>query len=172
LRAHTGKDDDELAAGIYRDFIGRLERAYDTLEILPQNNAARLFSALRERNILTVLNTGYARHTAEQILHKLGWNQGVEFDGLVTATEVDKNRPDPDMIRYAMQQFGIANSENVMKVGDSAIDIEEGRNAGCLLSIGITTGAHTYEQLKAAGPDHIIHDLMELLPIIDSVNSD
>ncbi|MBS1502599.1 MAG: phosphonatase-like hydrolase [Bacteroidetes bacterium] len=170
LKTYAANSDDELAANIYRNFIRRLDQAYDTLDILPQKNAVALFAALKEKNILTVLNTGYARHTAEQIIRKLGWKQGSEFDGLVTATEVDKNRPNPDMIFYAMKQFGIPDSKNVIKVGDSVIDIEEGKNAGCLLSIGITTGAHTSEQLRAAHPDYIINDLVELMPIIDSAN--
>ncbi|HVW15714.1 MAG TPA: phosphonatase-like hydrolase [Mucilaginibacter sp.] len=170
LQTYAANNDNELAAHIYQDFISRLDRAYDTLDIIPQNNAVALFAALKEKNILTVLNTGYARHTAEQIIQKLEWKQGSEFDGLVTATEVDKNRPNPDMIFYAMKQFGIPDSKNVIKVGDSVIDIEEGKNAGCLLSIGITTGAHTSEQLQAAHPDYIINDLAELVPIIDSAN--
>jgi phosphoglycolate phosphatase-like HAD superfamily hydrolase len=53
-----------------------------------------------------------------------------------------------------------------VKVGDSIIDIEEGKNAGCALSIGITTGAHSYEQLASANPNHIINHLSELLPVI------
>ncbi|RYY37415.1 MAG: HAD family hydrolase, partial [Sphingobacteriaceae bacterium] len=58
-------------------------------------------------------------------------------------------------------------TSEVIKVGDSIIDIEEGQNAGCALSIGITTGAHTPAQLQSANPDYIIDNLMELLPIID-----
>jgi phosphoglycolate phosphatase-like HAD superfamily hydrolase len=54
----------------------------------------------------------------------------------------------------------------VIKVGDSIIDIEEGKNAGCKLSIGITTGAHTYVQLASANPNGIIHHLSQLLPLI------
>jgi len=168
LRVYANIQDETLAATIYENFIIRLEKAYGSLEILPQPNAIELFSALKERGILTVLNTGYNRQTAETILDKLGWEKGIKFDELVTATEVNRNRPNPDMIWFAMKEFGIEDSKSVIKVGDSTIDIEEGRNAGCLFSIGITTGAHVYEQLESAHPDFIIHDLMELLPIIDS----
>ncbi|AXY72597.1 hypothetical protein D3H65_00785 [Paraflavitalea soli] len=66
-----------------------------------------------------------------------------------------------------MQQHGITDAQEVVKVGDSIIDIEEGRNAGCRFSIGITTGAHTRSQLQSARPDHILGDLMELLPVIE-----
>ncbi len=74
------------------------------------------------------------------------------------------------MILLAMQEQGITDAQQVLKVGDSIIDIEEGRNAGCRYSIGITTGAHTYEQLASARPDFIINDLIEVLLIVESQN--
>ncbi|HWK05127.1 MAG TPA: HAD-IA family hydrolase [Puia sp.] len=167
LRIYAQKDDDKLADSIYQNFIVLLEKAYDTLEILSQDHAKETFEALKERDILVVLNTGYNQKTAQSLVSKLGWTKGVEFDGLVTATDVLHNRPNPDMILLAMEQFGIRDAGEVVKVGDSIIDIEEGRNAGCGLSIGITTGAHTLEQLESAKPDYVINDLIELLPIVD-----
>lgn len=171
LNVYAANRDEALAGSIYQSFIAQLAEAYRTLEILPQPNAPELFAALRERNILAVLNTGYNRQTAETIIDKLGWEQGKDFDYLVTATEVQKNRPNPDMIWYAMEEFGIDDAKQVIKVGDSIIDIEEGQNAGCLLSIGITTGAHNEQQLKTAHPDHIINDLRQLIAIVDSVKN-
>ena len=102
------------------------------------------------------------------MLTKLGWVKGEHYDGLVTASDVTRNRPEPDMIVLAMEQSGITDPKQVIKVGDSTIDIEEGRNAGCLYNIGITTGAHTHEQLASVQPDYIINNLLELLPIIET----
>ena len=156
----------ELANNIYTDFVKELEIAYNTFELKAQSGAEDLFAALKAKNILVVLNTGYNKETANFILDKLGWQVGVQIDGLITASDVVNNRPQPDMILLAMQKFGITNASEVVKVGDSAIDIEEGKNAGCSLNIGITTGAHTYEQLQAAKPDHIIIHLTDLLPLV------
>jgi phosphonatase-like hydrolase len=167
LSTYTTNTQPDVAKNIYKNFIAQLGEAYRTLNILPQKNATELFAALKTRNILAVLDTGYDRQTAQTIIDKLGWKEGVDFDALVTASEVEKNRPNPDMILFAMKKFDITEGNKVVKVGDSAIDIEEGQNAGCGLSIGITTGAHTREQLESANPDYIINDLMELIPIID-----
>jgi len=73
------------------------------------------------------------------------------YDLLVTASDVTKNRPNPDMILLAMEKLNILDAASVIKVGDSTIDIEEGRNAGCLYNIGVTTGAHTKAELSTAG---------------------
>jgi phosphonatase-like hydrolase len=166
LRVYANQQDDGLTENIYKNFIVALQKAYDTEDILPQDNAEELFRALRQKDILIVLNTGYNEKTANQLITKLGWEKGVEFDSLVTATDVPHNRPHPDMILLAMRQFGIDDAREVAKVGDSIIDIEEGANAGCGLNIGITTGAHTREQLKSANPDRIIDNLLELVPLI------
>lgn len=167
LSTYAGVNNEVLTAKIYDEFIVSLTNAYANEEILPQPNALALFSALKDRNILVVLNTGYDRSTASSILEKLGWKEGIEFDALVTASDVSANRPYPDMIEFAMKRFDILDSTSVVKIGDSTIDIEEGQNAGCGLSIGITTGAHTAAQLQAAKPDQIINNLIDLLPLID-----
>jgi phosphonatase-like hydrolase len=170
LRVYAQKQDDQLTDDIYQNFIVLLENAYDTAEILPQDDAEELFKALKQRNILVVLNTGYNQKTAQSLVAKLGWKKGEDFDSLVTATDVKQNRPGPDMIWLAMERFGIGNARDVAKVGDTIIDIEEGVNAGCGLNIGITTGAHTLQQLESAKPDYIINNLLELLPLVDREN--
>ena len=156
-----------LPENLYTIFDKELAAAYNSIDIKPQPGTLELFKALQQKNILVVLNTGYNKTTAKSLLNKLNWQQGEQIDGLVTATDVQNNRPLPDMIYLAMEQFFITDANEVAKVGDSIIDIEEGKNAGCGLSIGITTGAHTMAQLKTAKPDYIIHHLMELLPLLN-----
>jgi phosphonatase-like hydrolase len=162
-----GVQDEALAGRIFAAFNTKLDTAYHTQVITEQPNATQLFHALKQRGIAVVLNTGYNRRTAEALVEKIGWKKGEDFDALVTASDVQQNRPQPDMIILAMQQLGVASGSEVVKVGDSAIDIEEGKNAGCSISVGITTGAHTREQLQAAQPEFIINDLMELLPLVE-----
>jgi phosphonatase-like hydrolase len=160
-----------LADEIYQDFISLLSEAYENTPVIPQPHALELFKVLKERNIKVVLNTGYNAETAELLIEKLGWKKGIEYDSLISSSDVENNRPDPEMIDLAMDIYGIQDSGEVIKVGDSIIDIEEGQNAGCGLNIGITTGAHTFLQLQTANPDFIINDLLQLIPIIDKVNS-
>ena len=171
LKVYALNNDNTLADEIYNDFIILLSKSYENINVLPQPNAVELFQILKQRNIRIVLNTGYNSEMAESLISKLGWKKGVEFDSLITSSDVENNRPDPEMIDLAMDIYGIRNAKEVIKVGDSIIDIEEGQNAGCGLNIGITTGAHTFLQLQSANPDYIIHNLMELIPIIDKIKN-
>lgn len=163
--------DDELAQRMFTLFLEQLEHAYEVEEIYPNANAEELFAILKEQGILRVLNTGYDRKTAESLLEKLNWKVGKDVDALITASDVPRNRPYPDMIDLGMQKFEIADPASVMKIGDSIIDIQEGQQAGCALSIGITTGAHDSAQLRSADPDYVIDDLLEIVPIIEKYNA-
>jgi phosphoglycolate phosphatase-like HAD superfamily hydrolase len=72
------------------------------------------------------------------------------------------------MILYAMDKLNVVDSTTVIKVGDSTIDIEEGRNAGCIYSIGVTTGAHSQTELLTAKPDYIFDDIYDLKSLVIS----
>jgi phosphoglycolate phosphatase-like HAD superfamily hydrolase len=75
------------------------------------------------------------------------------------------------MILLAMEKLNIEDAASVIKVGDSTIDIEEGRNAGCLYNIGVTTGAHTKEELSTANPSYIFDNIYDLKSVIGSLNN-
>lgn len=151
---------------IFTHFLAYLEVAYNQNDVKPTENAEEVLRVLRLQNIKVVLNTGYDKQTALKLLNKIEWKLGEQFDLLVTASDVPNSRPAPDMIVYAMNHFGISDASTVVKVGDSAIDIEEGKNASCIFNIGVTTGAQTKEQLEKAVPTHIINNLKELLAIV------
>jgi phosphonatase-like hydrolase len=169
LQVFARNKDKDLANEIYTDFIDLLSKAYEDINVFPQPNAEELFQILKDRNIRVILNTGYNADIADSLVKKLGWKKGIEFDSLITSSDVERNRPDPEMIDLAMDIYGVTDPKKVIKVGDSIIDIEEGQNAGCGLNVGITTGAHTFLQLQSANPDYIINNLLELVPIIDKV---
>jgi phosphonatase-like hydrolase len=154
---------------IFKEFLGLLDIAYANLIVVPTNNTERLFNELRAMEIKVVLNTGYNTITAISLLNKLNWVKGVHYDLLVTSSDVNNNRPMPDMILFAMDKLGIDDAATVIKVGDSTIDIEEGKNAGCLYNIGVTTGAHTKVELLTANPEYIFDNIYDLKSLITSL---
>ena len=165
MKYDPSKDVDDVEA-MYHNFIVMLDRAYDEMNVAPIEGAEEVFAELKKMGVIRILNTGYNKKTAMQLVSKLGWQKDRDYDDIVTASDVPRTRPFPDMIFMAMELMGINDAGNVAKIGDSAIDVEEGRNAACGLTVGITTGAHTRQQLVAASPDHIIDRLSDLLPLV------
>jgi|SRR6185312_2600194 len=166
-RAH--KDDEQLTRRIHTRFIDTMIAFYrDDQDLAPFPHAERLFAGLHERGIKVALNTGFTRSITDTILHRLRWDdRSALIDGTICSDEVPFGRPHPDMIKKLMEDLGIVSADKILKVGDTEVDVEEGRNAGCGVIVSVTTGAYTRAQLEPYKPDFIIDDLSELLPIIE-----
>ena len=157
---------DVLADKLFADFKIELEKAYDVADIKSFEGIEALFEDLRSNDIKVVLNTGYDLKTASKLMQILNWSVGKQVDALITSDDVVNGRPHPDMIRKAMAQFGINDASQVLKAGDSEIDIIEGKNSDCGLTVGVLSGAQTRKQLEAASPDYILQDVTGLRSII------
>ncbi|BDW92615.1 phosphatase [Flagellimonas marinaquae] len=150
------------AKAVFQDFKGMLEDAYTNLNVGTYDGVEELFKTLKKQEVKIVLNTGYDRKTAETLLNKLGWIPGEQVDALITADDVVNGRPSSEMIDKAMEIFGVTDPQKVLKAGDSAIDIEEGKNANCGWTVGVLTGAQNREQLETARPSLILESLSSL----------
>ena len=167
--APARKDDQLLTERIHTRFIEKMIAFYRSDEKLaPFPHTEQVFSALKEQGIKVALNTGFTRSITDTILTRLHWNDGnALIDRVICSDEVPKGRPHADMIAALVSELGISSPSSVLKVGDTEVDVEEGRNAACGKVVSVTTGAFTREQLESYRPDHIIDDLSELLPIIE-----
>ncbi|MDQ8013687.1 MAG: phosphonatase-like hydrolase [Flavobacterium nitrogenifigens] len=159
--------DKEKTDQIFEYFIEILDQEYLTAKVLPIEGIEKVMENLKKDGVKVVLNTGYNSLVANALLEKLNWKRGIQYDALITADDVEQGRPFPDMIVKAMQLFDIADASKVLKAGDSAIDIEEGKNAKCGITIGVLSGAQTRSQLEEAKPDYILDSLASLYSIMN-----
>lgn len=159
LREINGNEED--APAIFENFSDQLKEAYRKLEVKPINGTEDFLLKMKAKNKKIVLNTGYTSEIAHQLLNKLNWLQNVHFDALITADDVLESRPSPDMIHLAMKKFNITEADKVLKAGDSVIDVEEGKNAGCGLTIAVLSGAQSRAELEKAKPDYILKTISE-----------
>ncbi|MBI2282619.1 MAG: HAD-IA family hydrolase [Bacteroidetes bacterium] len=163
----TGSGQEERINAIHNRFNSIMVDFYRNdaaLEPLPF--AEELFALLQEKGIKVALNTGFTRVITDAILQKLGWDKAAFINTVICSDEVPEGRPHPYMIQSIMQQLGISDAAKVVKVGDTEVDVNEGRNAGCGLVVAVTTGAYTREQLSPYHPDAIIDSLQELPALI------
>ncbi|WP_115619909.1 HAD hydrolase-like protein [Chryseobacterium indoltheticum] len=117
---------------------------------------------LRKNGIYVAFDTGFSRPIADIIFKRLDWKQVEDFDFSITSDQVENGRPYPDMIFKAMEYFNITDSKEVGKIGDTMSDLQQGENAKCGLTTGVTTGAYSRNELKGYHHDFIINDLLEL----------
>eukprot|EP00041_Stephanoeca_diplocostata_P009186 m.139750 g.139750 ORF g.139750 m.139750 type:complete len:80 (-) comp17639_c0_seq3:30-269(-) len=73
------------------------------------------------------------------LLEKMGWEQGREYDTLVTSDDVVNGRPHPEMIQRCMKNTGVTDPTKVLKAGDVWIFV---------LAAGATQGVVSRTQVQ------------------------
>ncbi|MBC7947263.1 MAG: HAD hydrolase-like protein [Chitinophagaceae bacterium] len=163
--------EDDLINDIYREFeIEMLDHYEYSSDVKPMPGAEEVMLALKEKGLLVALNTGFSKAIADAIMKRLQWVERGLVDHYIASDEVIEGRPQPFMIQELMHRAGVDDPQQVIKIGDTEVDVNEGLNAGCALVIGITTGAFTREQLEPYLPDHIINHLSELPSLISAID--
>ncbi len=153
----------EVVDAAHRVFVERMVHHYLTAPgVRPVPGTETTFHVLREEGVAVALDTGFSRRILNAILLRLGWFEDV-VDCTVASDEVEGGRPHSFMIERAMLLTGVRSARRVLKVGDTAADMEEGKNAGAALVVGVLSGTGSRAGLERAGADHVIADV-SLLP--------
>ena len=106
--------------------------------------------------------TGKSKRGVKRLFDREDWH--ASFHTIQTADD-HPSKPHPSMIAKAMAEAGVGPERTVM-IGDTAFDIEMGRNAD-VGTIGVAWGYHDRPRLQAAGAHAIVDDGRHLLAAID-----
>ncbi len=159
-----------LAERVHEAFTRNMLAWYENdPELTPLPEVEAVFLLLKQCGIKIALNTGFTRAVTNAILQRLQWNVPETIDMVVCSDEVPEGRPQPFMIETIMKQLGISDSKAVVKVGDTKVDVEEGRNAACGLVVSVTTGAYSRSELELCKPDYIIDSMAGLPALLGSL---
>lgn len=152
-----------VGAGVYRDFVYELESNLPSISEI--DGATELFGHLKSKAIYIGVGSGFPMRVVQAIVSQLGWLDKGLLDYVGSADQVGVGRPHPQMIHDAMQQFRITDGRQVIKIGDTVVDVQEGKNAG-VWTVAVLTGSQTESQLIAAAPDYILSSIRELQSLI------
>ena len=123
----------------------------------PIPGVVETISGLRAQGIKIGSTTGYTSQMMKQVLPKAR-GLGYEADCVVTPDVTGASRPTPFMLYECMRRLNVYPPSAVVKVGDTVVDIQEGKNAGAW-SIGILTGSNllglTQAEYEAMAPDEL-----------------
>merc|ERR1719281_1144013 len=120
------------------------------------------FKQLKKAGIKIAFDTGYPPNIQQRLISKLNFDRIA--DAYISTYQVAEGRPYPYMIHQLMERTMVADVRRVCKVGDSVRDIEEGKNAGCGLVVGVLSGADSYDALMGAGAD-LVCEVVTDLPV-------
>jgi phosphonatase-like hydrolase len=157
---HLSRGNEEQAQTANKAF----ERCYAQLvedgNCSPVPGAVDTIATLRDQGVKVALTTGFAHETQQAIIRALGWENLA--DVVLCPSEGVRGRPFPDMPLTALLRTGTDSVQQMVVVGDTASDITSGVRAGARASIGVLTGAHDAEQLRAAGATHVCNSVADL----------
>ena len=163
----AGAARDDLAERVYASFRAHLARRFaDNVQAIP--GAADVFAWLRDRGMRVALNTGFDRDTTRMLLCALRWDAGT-VDAVVCGDEVPQGRPAPYMIFRCMETTGAQSVDRVANVGDTALDLRAGHNAGVRFNVGVLTGAHGRDVLGAEPHTHLLASVADLQALLADV---
>ncbi|WP_197982065.1 phosphonatase-like hydrolase [Frigoribacterium sp. CFBP 13712] len=156
---HLAGGDERVAQRANEQFEIAYGELVDENGVDPIEGAGDLIDALRASGIAVVLTTGFSPDTRDRLLDALAW----QVDAALSPVDAGRGRPAPDLVLAALLRTGASSVASVVVVGDTVSDVRSGRAAGAGLVVGVTTGAHTREQLLAAGADAVLDSVRDLV---------
>ena len=156
-------DAKRVGDNVYRDFLHELE---DNLSSISEiDGATELFRHLKSKHIYVGVGSGFPMQVVQAIVSRLGWLDKRLLDYVGSAEQIGVGRPNPKMILDAMERLNITDGSKVIKIGDTVVDVQEGKNAGAW-TVAVLTGSQTETQLRTAGPDYVLSSIRELRTLI------
>lgn len=174
---------------IYDVFVPLNEEVVsDFADLVP--GVADLVVTMREHGLKIGSTTGYTRSIMDRVL-PLAKAQGYEPDNLVCAGDLPQGRPTPMNMYQCFLDLQVWPAHAVVKVDDTGVGIDEGREAGCW-TVAVTLSGNeagvTPAQLSAMSeaevqilrsrasnvlsqhqPDYIIDTVTDLLPVLEEI---
>ena len=156
-------DAERVGDAVYHEFLHELESNLSSISEI--DGATELFRHLKSQGIHIGVGSGFPMQVVQAIISQLGWLDKGLLDYVGSAEQIGVGRPNPKMIHDAMKRLNITDGRKVLKIGDTVVDIQEGKNAGAW-TVAVLTGSQTEAQLMAAGPDYILSNIRELTTLI------
>jgi HAD superfamily hydrolase (TIGR01549 family) len=167
IHRHIGMGGDQLVAALigeaadeqHGDGIRDAEKqAYMALidEVAPLEDARQLLLDLKEREHTIVLASSAKAGEVERYLDLLVARDLA--DDWTTSADVAQTKPQPDLVRAAMEKAG---GDDAVMVGDSVWDCEAAKRAK-LKTIAVLTGGFSRSELEKAGAAAVFESIAEL----------
>lgn len=118
--------DSDLGKAISQDRSDRFEK--DCLpHVKPFPRVGELVDRMHDAGLTVLIASSSKRDHLEALVDKAGLKG--KLDGVVSASDVEESKPDPDVIEAALAKLGLPASQAIM-IGDTPYDIEAAARVG------------------------------------------
>ncbi len=169
IHRHIGMGGDQLVAALTDDATEKekgddIRAAEKPLylafieEIEPMHGARALIEDLKGRGHTVVLASSAKEDEVDHYLDQLD-ARGLA-DDWTTSADVESTKPEPDLVRAALDKAG-AEADDAVMVGDTTWDVEAAKRAG-VATIAVRTGGFGRDELEEAGAAQVFDSVAEL----------
>ncbi|MGB0092872.1 MAG: HAD family hydrolase [Solirubrobacteraceae bacterium] len=135
-------------------------------EVEPMAGSRELIEELKRRSHSVVLASSAK---ADEVDHYLDLLDARELaDAWTTSADVEKTKPEPDLVRSALERVG-GDPEDAVMVGDTPWDVDAAHSAR-VRTIAVRTGGFGAEELREAGAVALFESVKELLAKLDETD--
>jgi len=154
-RKFVGPEADEVDIERWASFKEKSYREIVKDKLKPLPGVIKLMTALKLKRFKLAVGSSGPSENVDLLLNSLKIRDF--FDVIITAAEIKKGKPEPDVFLLAADILNI-NSENCVVIEDAPVGIEAAKRAG-MKSIALTT-THVKDELS--GAQLIIKNLSEI----------
>lgn len=151
-----------FAEAAIRSHSENISKIAKTAKVFPK--VKELFWELKGRGKKIVLATSAKKIIVDTHIENMGVSDVI--DGVVSASEVHRTKPDPDVFEMALKKANATAAESVV-VGDTVWDIMAAKRAD-IASVAVLTGGHLEKDLRQAGAVQVYENLAHLLRELDN----
>jgi beta-phosphoglucomutase len=165
LKTCNIKFNDEQLETLVRDKIESQVALFEKVSLF--EGATELLEELQGRTKVAL-----ATMSGRKVIAKLLPEKGLEgcFDVVVTADDVSKPKPDPEVFVVSAAKLGVDPKDCVV-VEDSVFGVRAAKEAE-MKCIVVPSGAYSKEELQEENPDLIVDTLTEKVKILNFIFSD
>jgi HAD superfamily hydrolase (TIGR01549 family) len=172
IHRHIGMGGDQLVAAVAGSSVERengddIRAAEGELymqlidEVAPFEGARELIVELKRRGHPVVLSSSAKQDEVDHYLDLLDARELA--DAWTTSTDVEATKPEPDLVRAALDAAG---SDDAVMVGDTVWDVEAAGRAG-IKTVAVLSGGYAEHELREAGAVAVFESVAELRSSLD-----
>jgi len=185
-RKHIEKMLENMGRSYTQEDVGQIYSNFEPalFEVLgkhadPLPGVIEAVEQIREMGVVIGSTTGYTQAMMDVVV-PLAKEKGYAPDCVICPDDCKGvGRPYPYMLWCNLEKLGIASIHHALKIGDTEVDMQEGKNAGCLC-VGVLKGSSMLalngdeeiarQKYMEAGADYVIEDIGALPALIKSLN--
>ena len=154
----------EYVAAARRDFVAYYIDHID-LYTQPYEGIVELVNLLTKEGVKLAIASNKFQAGTDKLIKK--FFPEIEFVMICGNREGVPLKPDTALVDMILEEGKVEKSRCVM-VGDSAVDIETAKRAG-IISVGVSWGFRSRQELEKAGADHIADSVEHLQKILSAI---